>query len=105
MKKGFFLVSLLLVCFFLLPQTELNAQTSNPWNGPRWSSVKVTQTLWQWVDDNGLTPDEEGELLQTDWSYAGQSVWKIVITWSDESGQVITHTLYIKNNGTIVKEE
>ena len=105
MKKGFFILSLFLTSLFFLPSGQLHAQTSNPWNGPRWSSVKVTEVVWQWVENNGYMPDEEGEWVDTDWYYEGQAVWKVVIEWGDETGQLGTHTLYIKNNGTIVKEE
>lgn len=105
MKKALLIISLFITSLSFLPTVELQAQTSNPWNGPRWSSVKVNQVLWQWIETNGYMPNEEGEWVDTDWSYEGQAIWKIIVTWGNELGTIGTRTLYIKNNGTIIKEE
>lgn len=105
MKKVLIIFSLLFTSFLFLPTSDLQAQTSNPWNGPRWASVKVSQTLTQWLIANDLLPNEDGEWMDQDWSYEGQAVWKIIASWGDEKGTLGTRTFYIKNNGTILKEE
>ena len=102
MKKGILLFGLLLSVMALLPSQHLCAQTSNPWNGPRFSSVQVANTVSQWISDHQLIPDAEGEWYRVDYTYMGRGQWLAVITWGTGFGSQTlgTSSLLIKNSGS-----
>ena len=104
MKTRLALMSLLLSGLFALLSTDVSAQTDNPWNGPRWSSVKVAQVVNQYILANGLLPEGD-EWVSTRYSWAGNGTWRVVISWGTGMfGENIlgSTTLLIKNSGTIL---
>lgn len=109
MKKSIFILGLLIVAFSSMPMEKLDAQVEkSPWeNGPRWSSVQVVYAIDQWVSDNDLLPDENGEWIMYDFIDFNQGVWSVIISWGigglggEELGSVL---LRIKSNGIIIEE-
>ena len=105
MKKGILIIGLFMTVFTLLSSQELYSQTGNPWDGPRWTSVKVANTVMAWITDNGHVPNEEGEWWSTDYNYMGRGTWQVIISWGigGLGGTILgTETLLIRNNGDII---
>ena len=112
MKKGFFIIGLLLTIFSFQPTTTLQAQTgSSKWDGPRWASMQVTNTVNEWIEENVPPLVNDGDWWGVDYTYEGRGTWTAVISWgidgfSTTPTVIGSVTLLIKSNGsyTVVEE-
>ena len=103
MQKRVLLIALLFSVFSTICTQELNAQvTSSKWDGPRWASVQVTNTVHQWISTNTPPLEEDGDWWSTDYTYIGKGTWVVVITWGINFFEVTlgSATLQVKSSGS-----
>ena len=102
MQKRVILFGLLLSVFSIICTQELNAQsTSSKWDGPRWASMQVTNTVNQWINTNTPPLDDDGDWWHTDYTYIGRGTWLVVISWGTNFREVTlgSATLQVKSSG------
>ena len=102
------MLGLFLTFFSVVSTQELAAQvTESKWNGPRWSSMQVTNTVNLWIEENVPPLVNDGDWWRTNYTYIGRGTWIVVISWGANFGQETeqtlgSETLQVKSNGDYI---